>query len=109
MHHNRTKRIQERAAVLLLLFAVAGLSIAAKQGKYLPQSNPFHHFSKMAKMELVYHPVHFVAAPFSSVAKFVPPRPEASATPLKPSENLALMQVCLAVSFQHRAPPSYLA
>jgi len=109
MRQNRSKRIWVRTALFLLLFAVAGLSIAAKHGQYLPQSHPLHRFSTATKMELLHHPADFVPAPVHSVSRVVPPQPEFSSAPLVQSERLTLRQIGLTVSFQHRAPPSLLA
>lgn len=108
MRQNRSKRMPVRATVFLLLFAVAGLSTAAKQGRYLPKSDPLHRISKAAKMELLQQPVNFISAPTRLVSRIDPPEPEFSSTPLVQCERPPLSQIGLAVSFQHRAPPSLL-
>jgi hypothetical protein len=109
MRQNRSKRIVVKAAILLLLVAVVGLSVAAKHGQFLPQSHPLHRLSKAVKMELLHHPVDFVPAPAHPVSRIVPPQPEFSPAPLVQSEPLTFRQIGLTVSFQHRAPPSWLA
>jgi hypothetical protein len=109
MRQNRSKRILVQAILFLLLFAVAALSTIAKRGQYLPKSNPLRHFSKLAKMELVHHPVDFVSAPGHLTSRVVPPQSEFSSSPLVQPERLILRQIGLTVCFQNRAPPSLLA
>ncbi len=109
MRTNRSKRILVRAAALLLLVAVAGLATVAKHGQYLPQSDPLHHLSKAAKMELLYHQVDFVPVATGAVSRVVPLQPEFSATLLVQPEGIALHQSDLAGSSRHRAPPALLA
>lgn len=104
MRHFRSQRILLRTAVFLLLFAVAGFSTLAKQGKYLPKSNPLRHYSKAAKMELLHHPVDFIPVFAQSVSRIVPPQPEFSATLLVKPE-LAFRLIGLTISFHHRGPP----
>lgn len=105
MRHFRSQRILLRIAVFLLLFAVAGLSTLAKQGNYLPKSNPLRHYSNAVKMERTYHPV-FAPVPAQPVSRIVPPQPEFSVTPLVRC-GLTFRLTCLTTSFQHRAPPSW--
>lgn len=104
----RSQRILLRTAVLLLLFAVGGLSTLAKQGKYLPKSNPIRHYSKAAKMELIHHPVDFISVTALPPSKILPPQPEFSATPLV-RPGFTFRRTGLTISFQHRAPPSLFA
>jgi hypothetical protein len=106
MRHNRSLLL--RAAALLLLFAVAGLSAVAKYGQYLPKSDPLHRISKTAKMELLHQPVNFIPALTYLGSRIAPPRLEFGAALPIPSENLTLSQNGLTTSFQHRAPPSLL-
>ena len=107
MRHPRSQRILEMATALLLLFGVAGLSILAKQSKYLPRFNPLRHYSKAAKMELVHHPVDVIPVAAQPISRIVPHQPEFSATLLvKPRP--ASCQDCLTTSFHHRGPPSLL-
>jgi len=75
MRRHHSQRILVRAAELLLLFAVVGLSTLAKDAKYLPESNPLHHFSKSTKMELVHHPLNFEFSSTPMVSRVVPPNP----------------------------------
>jgi len=106
MRENSSRRFPVRTAVVLLLFAVAGLSTVSKSSKYLPHSNPLHCFAKQAKMNVADHPVHFIPTQAYLVSGIVPPQPEFMAAPQFQSEGLALRRIDLAASSQHRAPPS---
>ncbi len=106
MRSNGSRGILVRTVAFLLLFAVAGLSTLAKQGRYLPAGNPLHHYSQAAKMELVHHPLEFVPVTTGVAPRIVPPQPAFTSTLLIQPEGLSLHQVELAVCFQHRAPPS---
>jgi hypothetical protein len=108
MRHFRYQRILLRIAVFLLLFAVAGLSTLAKQGNYLPKSNPLHNYSKATKMELLHHPADFLFVAAQPVSGIVPPQPEFSTT-LPVKRRLASGLTDLAISFHLRAPPSWFA
>ena len=110
MRRDRSKRILIEAAAFLLVVAVAGLSTLAKDSKYLPKSHPLCHFSKVTKMEVVEQSIHFAPCPaIHSVDRVVPPEPETFAVPLEEPEQLILRPNGLTISFQHRAPPRYLA
>ncbi len=106
MRRHHSQRILVRAAELLLLFAVVGLSTLAKDAKYLPESNPLHHFSKSTKMELVHHPLNFEFSSTPMVSRVVPPQPGLFARLLVQSERPTSYRIALADFFQHRAPPS---
>jgi hypothetical protein len=109
MPQNRSKRIAVRTAVFALFFAVAGLSTLARRSQYLPQSDPLRHFSKLTKMEVVEQSARFNTAPLHPIARVVPLDPQFSAVPLEESQQVTLRLNGLTVSFQHRAPPSFLA
>jgi hypothetical protein len=109
MRQNFSKRIPVRTAAFVLFFAVAGLSTLARHSQYLPQSDPLCHFSKITKMEVVEQPAHFNKAPFHPIARVVLHEPQFSAVPLEESEQLTLRLIGCTVSFQDRAPPSFLA
>ena len=109
MRQNRSKRILVRTAVLLLLFAVAGLSVVARQGKYLPKSDPLHLIARAAKMQLLHQPVSFVPAAVCVAFRTAPPQPECFSTLLVRYESLILRQIGLQFSFLRRAPPFLLA
>ena len=108
MDPHRSQRVLVRTTVFLLLFAVAGLSTLAKQGKYLPKLNPLRHYSKATKMELAHHPVDFIPVPVQPASRILPPQPEFSATPLV-WLGLTFRLTGLTISFQDRAPPSSFA
>lgn len=108
MRRLRSQRILLRTTAFLLLFGVAGLSTLAKQGKYLPKSNPLRNYSKAAKMELIHHPVDFLFVAAQPVSGIVLPKPEFSAT-LLIDPGLAFRITGLTISFHHRAPPSWFA
>jgi hypothetical protein len=109
MRQNRFKRISVRTAVLLLLFAVAGLSVVARQGKYLPKSDPLHLIARAAKMQLLDQPVSFVPTVGCVASRTAPPQPEFFSTLLVRYESLILRQIGLEFSFLRRAPPFLLA
>jgi hypothetical protein len=109
MRRHHPQRILVRAAVLLLLFAVMGLSTLAKEAKYLPKSNPLRHLSKSTKMELVHHPLNIDPSPTPMVSRVVPPQPGLFARLPVQSEGPTSYRIALAVFFQHRAPPSLLS
>lgn len=109
MRQNRSKRILVRTAAFVLFFAVAGLSTLARHSQYLSQSDPLCHFSKITKMEVVEQAAHFNKAPLHPIARVVRPETPFSAVPLEESEQLTLRLNRRAVSFQDRAPPSFLA
>lgn len=108
MRRLRSQRILLRTAAFLLLFGVAGLSTLAKQGKYLPKSNPLRNYSKAAKMELIHHPVDFLFVAAQPVSGIIPPKPEFSAT-LSVKPGFAFCLIGLTISFHHRAPPFWFA
>jgi hypothetical protein len=109
MRTNLSNRILVRPAILLLIFAIAGLTTLAKQSRYLPESNPSHYLSSATKLSMGNHPIDFLAADLRPVAKVVPLQPEFRAFPQTTAKKLDLLQIGLVVSLQHRAPPSLLA
>lgn len=109
MRRNDSKHILARAAILLLLIAVAALATLARHSEYLPKSNPTHFFSNTAKMNVAHLPTLFLQAPTYPVAKVAPPEPAFSILRSISSEEIDLPQIGLTVSLQHRSPPSPLA
>lgn len=109
MRRNDSKRILAKAAIVLLLVAVPGLSTLAKHSEYLPKSNPTHFFSNTTKMNVAHLPVLFFPAPMYPVAKVLPAEPAYRTSPPVSSEKIDLPQIGLTVSLQHRSPPSSLA
>ena len=98
-----------RAAVLLLLFAVAGLSTLSTHTRYLPKSNPIRFISKAAKMNVPHHSAVPPAGPLYPAAELVPPQPEFRTVLAVQPEKLRLQQIGLILSLQYRSPPSLLA
>lgn len=109
MKPSAAKRVLSKASILLLLVALAGLSVLAKHSDYLPKSNPTHYTSQAAKMNLAHLPADFAPAPVHRVDGLMPPKPERPGLPLIASEKLELPQIGLTVSLQHRSPPCPLA
>jgi hypothetical protein len=109
MRRNLFNRILVSTAILLLIFAIAGLTTLAKQSRYLSESNPSHYLSSATKLCMADHPVAFLVAEVRPVAKVIPLQPEFRAVPRATSKKLELLQIGLVVSLQHRAPPSLLA
>ncbi len=94
------------ATVVLLLFAVAGLSTLAKNSQYFAKSNPTHYVNIATKMKVAPTPVALERAPLCPVARVLPPQPFAT-------RNHGVEEICLpspsiavTVSIQHRSPPS---
>ena len=99
------KVLATRAAIVLLLFAVAGLATLAKDGQYYPKSNPARNVSISTKMQITPGPVQVTVEPSRPVARFVPPQP-----PLRPSQSsyadiAPTPPISVRVSMQHRSPP----
>jgi hypothetical protein len=106
---NPSTSILARTAVLLLIFAIAGLSTLAKHSQYLPKSNPTHFFSNATKMNVAHLPALFFAAPNAPIAKVIVHRPAFRRLSPVSSESIDLPQIALTISLQHRSPPSLLA
>jgi hypothetical protein len=109
MGRDHSKPILVRIAILLLIFAIAGLSATAKQSEYLPKSNPAHFLNQATKMSVPHHPVPFVPAPLCPVAKVTPLQAESQAAFILDFEKPKLPEIAIMVSLQHRSPPSFLA
>jgi len=103
------KQMLARAAVLLLLFAVAGLSTLSMHTRYLPKSNPIRFISKAAKMNVAHHSVVPAAGPLHPAAELAPPQPECRTVLAVQPERFHLRQIGLILSLQYRSPPSLLA
>jgi hypothetical protein len=109
MQKSNHRRILARTTVLLLVFAVAGVSILAKYIQYSPKSDPIHFFSKATKVDVAHHPVDFAADPLYQVVAAVPPLPTFRTIQLVEPESFHhLREISVTVSLQHRSPPSLL-
>ena len=104
-----SKQIPARAAVLLLLFTVAGLSTLAKNNGYLPKSNPAHYLLMASRMRVVHLPNIFNRMPLEPVAKLVTAQPTFHLTRWDQPDTPLLQRIGLAISLQHRSPPLALA
>jgi hypothetical protein len=94
-------------SIVLLLFAVAGLSTLAKNSQYFPKSNPTHYVNIATKMKAAPSRVVVQRERLSPVAKVLPPKSEVSNRyTAKEEANLPLPSVGVTVSIQHRSPPS---
>jgi hypothetical protein len=94
-------------SIVLLLFAVAGLSTLAKNSQYFPKSNPTHYVNIAAKMKPAPSRVVVQRERLSPVAKVLPPKSEVlNRYAAKEEANLPLPSVGVTVSVQHRSPPS---
>ena len=94
-------------SIVLMLFAVAGLSTLAKNSQYFPKSNPTHYVNIAAKMKPAPSRVVVQRERLSPVAKVLPPKSEVlNRYAAKEEANLPLPSVGVTVSVQHRSPPS---
>ena len=107
MESKLLKRSLLNASIVLLLFAVAGLSTLAKNSQYFPKSNPTHYVNIAAKMKAAPSRVVVQRDRLSPVAKVVPPKPEIpNKYAVKEEADLPFPSVGVTVSIQHRSPPS---
>ena len=100
-----TRTSLQFATVVLLLFAVAGLSTLAKNSQYLPNSNPAHYINISNKMKGAPAPVLLERAPLYPIAKVVPPQPWAPVNHGVGEISLPSPSIGVMVSIQHRSPP----
>jgi len=96
-----------RAAVVILLVTVAGLSTLAKNSQYFPKTNPAQHLSISTKMNVAHAPA-VLPGDRLQVARISPP-PSIQASRLEQFETAPIGQIGIAVSKQHRSPPVSLA
>ena len=103
---NRLNLQLVRAVALILLFGVAGLRVASKANSCLPKSNPAHFTSAATKMEQTHPPAIPDYAPVQLESA---PPPEAAPILEGHWEEVELLppiELVLASSAQHRAPPA---
>ena len=100
-------RILARSVVVLLILAVASLSVVATHGRYLPESDPVHFLPTATKMNVA-APVA-LAPPVYAIVGVVPAQPDFWSQPFRAFQKLELRQIGLTVALQHRSPPSFLA
>ena len=106
MRPNDSRRLLAKAAILVLLVAIVGLSALAKQNQFLAKNNPAHFLVKSAKMNVTHLPVLFLPPTIYSFTALLPPAPPYPRSPLQLSEKIDLPQIGLTLSLQHRSPPS---
>jgi hypothetical protein len=100
------KPIPQVAMVVLLLFAVAGLSTLAKNSQYFPKSHPTHYVNIASKMNTAASPVLLEREPLYPVARVVLPQPRVSANHGVNEISLPSLSIGVTVSIQPRSPPS---
>lgn len=93
------------AVILLLLVSVAALSTLAKNGQYLPRTNPARHASLSTKMKVAQAPAIFAGDALRLVARIAPPPPAFQVTRLEQFEITPIRSISVAVSMQPRSPP----
>jgi hypothetical protein len=99
------KAMLQTATIVLLLFAVAGLSTLAKNSQYFPKSNPTHYVNIASKMKAAPLPNAAERQPLYPIAKVLLPQP---CVPMHPAvEELPVLfrSIGVSVSIHHRAPP----
>ena len=99
-----SKTTLQITTVVLLLFAVAGLSTLAKTSQYFPKSHPTHYVNISNKMKVA-PAVVLEQAPLYPVAKVV--FPQGPAPTNSSSEHISVLatSIGITVSTQHRSPP----
>jgi hypothetical protein len=107
MNRRLLKRGLFNATVMLMLFAVAGLSTLAKNSQYFPKSNPTHYVNIASKMKVATSRVIVQRDRTSPVANVMPPKPFIPKKHTAEEEaDLPCTSVGVSVSIQHRSPPS---
>jgi hypothetical protein len=101
-----TRTSLQAATVVLLLFAVTGLSTLAKNSQYFPNSNPAHYINISNKMKGAPAPVLLDPGPLYPIAKVVPLQPCAPRNHGVEEISLPSPSIGVTVSIQHRSPPS---
>jgi|SRR5580658_9646308 hypothetical protein len=93
-------------SIVVLLFAVAGLTTVAKTGQYFPKSNPTHYVNIATKMKAAPSCVVVRRDRLSPIAKVLPPKSEgAYIKAVKEEADLPFPSVGVTISIQHRSPP----
>jgi hypothetical protein len=94
-----------RFSAVLLLFAVAGLSIGAKDSWYLPSSHPAHYLNISTKMKVSPLPAVFDRTPLHAVAKVEPPPVIDHLSYREEPPPPAIQLIGLRFSIEDRSPP----
>ncbi len=104
----RSRVLCARVAVVLLLFALAGLSTTAKDSQYLPRHDSARHVSQSTKMNVASASFVFDRAP-QQATRMAPPRPAVRTRRVQDSVDPLTELIAVTVSMQHRSPPDSLA
>lgn len=103
------KRLQgifvTRAAIVVLVFTVAGLATLAKNGQYYPKSDPARCVSISTKMNVAHSPVDNAGGLLQAVSPAFPPQTTLPITRAQRAEPAPVRRIGLIVSMQHRSPP----
>jgi hypothetical protein len=102
-------RLLTKVTVLILLFAVAGLSTGAKNSLYYPRTTSVHYLSIASKAKVAASPAQIDRNPLHPVAKLVPPPPVTRRTIENKAEPPPIQHLCVTVALQHRSPPPALS
>jgi hypothetical protein len=103
------RAILQTATIVLLLFAVAGLSTLAKNSQYFPKSNPTHYVNIASKMKVAPLPNALERQPLCPLAKVVLPQPRVPKHPTVEEIPVPSQSIGVTVSIHHRAPPPSLS
>ena len=93
-----------RVGVVLLLFAVAGLSTMAKNSQYYSRSNPAHYLNISSKMKMS-PPAALDRTPLRPIARFAVPQPVVRFSPVVEDQVPELPSLSVTLTLQHRSPP----
>jgi hypothetical protein len=94
-----------RLAIFLLACSLIVLSVAVKQSRFLPKSNPAHFLSKAAKMEVGNLPVSSIPLATGAIPDFLPAPAEVCAVAIPCPAGVVASQIGLTLCLQHRSPP----
>jgi hypothetical protein len=99
------RAILQTATIVLLLFAVAGLSTLAKNSQYFPKSNPTHYVNIASKMKVAPLPNPSERQPLYPIAKVLLPQPCVPKHPTVEETPVPFRSIGVSASIRHRAPP----
>ncbi len=103
------RAILQTATIVLLLFAVAGLSTLAKNSQYFPKSNPTHYVNIASKMKVAPLPNALERQPLYPIAKVLLPQPCVLKHQMVQEIPVPSRSIGVSVSIHHRAPPPSLS
>jgi len=103
------KRFLGKSAIVLLLIAVAGLSVSARYSHYVQKSSRLRFCASVTRVEVGQLPVFLIPARVAATAAIVTPELEFHCSLLSNYRKIDLPQIGLTLSLQHRSPPSSLA